>query len=49
MADILCWPWVHLRDHHGQSFEEKFGRGSYVHPFSGVTRKELSKIAKARR
>ena len=22
MADILCWPWVHLREHHGQSFEE---------------------------
>jgi len=22
MADILCWPWVHLRDHHGQKLEE---------------------------
>ena len=22
MADILCWPWVHLREHHGQSFAE---------------------------
>jgi len=22
MADILCWPWVHMREHHGQNFEE---------------------------
>jgi len=22
MADILCWPWVHLREYHGQSFDE---------------------------
>lgn len=22
MADILCWPWIHLRDHHGQKLEE---------------------------
>ena len=23
MADILCWPWIHLRDHHGQSLDER--------------------------
>jgi GST-like protein len=22
MADILCWPWVHMHDHHGQKLEE---------------------------
>ena len=22
MADIICWPWVHLREHHDQSFDE---------------------------
>ena len=22
MADILCWPWVHMREHHGQNLEE---------------------------
>ena len=22
MADILCWPWVHLRDHHGQTLDD---------------------------
>ena len=22
MADILCWPWIHLRDHHGQTLDE---------------------------
>ena len=22
MADILCWPWIHMREHHGQNFEE---------------------------
>lgn len=21
MADILCWPWIHMREHHGQNFE----------------------------
>ena len=21
MADILCWPWIHMRDHHGQELE----------------------------
>ena len=33
------------RPFHGQTFEERFGRGSYVHPFSGATRKELTKRA----
>ncbi len=23
MADILCWPWIHLRDHHGQTLDER--------------------------
>jgi len=22
MADILCWPWVHMRDHHAQSLDD---------------------------
>jgi len=22
MADILCWPWIHLRDHHGQTLDD---------------------------
>jgi GST-like protein len=22
MADILCWPWIHMRDHHGQNLAE---------------------------
>jgi len=21
MADILCWPWIHMREHHGQNLE----------------------------
>ena len=23
MADILCWPWVHMRDHHGQTLDDR--------------------------
>jgi GST-like protein len=22
MADILCWPWIQMRDHHGQTLED---------------------------
>lgn len=22
MADILCWPWVHMRDHHAQTLDD---------------------------
>ncbi len=22
MADILCWPWIHMRDHHGQTLDD---------------------------
>jgi GST-like protein len=22
MADILCWPWVHMREHHGQTLDD---------------------------
>jgi GST-like protein len=22
MADILSWPWIHMRDHHGQSLDD---------------------------
>lgn len=36
---------VSIERNHGQTFEERFGRGSYVHPFSGATRKELTKRA----
>jgi len=22
MADILCWPWIPMRDHHGQTLDD---------------------------
>ncbi len=22
MADIICWPWIYLRDHHAQTLDD---------------------------